>query len=131
MDGPFHVGRHRLAAAVFAVTFACVARVAGEPPGQPRPAAAPAPEVRLPADVTYSEADGSPGPVVFSHTFHVPLAQERCLSCHPGLFSILQPTRGLAHEVMNAGRQCGACHDGRQAGGVEEACDHCHRMGGE
>jgi c(7)-type cytochrome triheme protein len=90
-----------------------------------------APELRLPPAVTYDGAEGSPGPVVFSHTTHVPLADDHCLVCHPAPFAILQPTRGLTHEVMNAGGKCGMCHDGTKASGVQDACDHCHRMGGE
>ena len=86
--------------------------------------------LRLPADVTYAHADGSPGPVVFSHTTHVPLCGNRCVACHPQAFSILQPTHNISHEQMNAGKQCGTCHDGTQASGVQDACDHCHRMGG-
>lgn len=88
------------------------------------------PALRLPPDVTYGGAADSPGPVVFSHTTHVPLRDNQCLACHPQTFSILQPTRKITHEEMNAGKQCGACHDGTQASGVRDACDHCHRMGG-
>lgn len=86
--------------------------------------------LKLPADVTYRGAAGSPGPVVFSHETHVPLTDTRCVACHPALFSILRPTRGITHDAMNAGRQCGACHDGSKASGVQASCEHCHRMGG-
>jgi len=90
----------------------------------------PTPELRLPPDATFNGAESSPGAVVFSHTTHVPLADTHCVTCHPALFSILQPTRGITHEAMNAGGKCGACHNGTQASGVADACDHCHRMGG-
>ncbi len=86
-------------------------------------------ELRLPPEATFQGADGSPGPVVFRHATHVPLAQQQCVGCHPALFSILQPTRGLTHEVMNAGGKCGACHDGTKASGVQDSCEHCHQMG--
>ena len=43
------------------------------------------PQVRLPADVTYRSDETSPGPVVFSHATHVPLADDRCTGCHPAL----------------------------------------------
>jgi c(7)-type cytochrome triheme protein len=86
---------------------------------------------RLPADVTYRGAEGSLGPVVFSHESHVALTERHCPACHPALFSILAPTGKLTHKEMNAGRRCGACHDdGTKASGVQDACDHCHRMGG-
>jgi c(7)-type cytochrome triheme protein len=87
-------------------------------------------ELRLPADVTYRGAETSPGPVVFSHAVHVPLAENRCVGCHPALFAILQPTGRITHDEMTAGRKCGACHDGTKASGVQDACDHCHRTGG-
>jgi c(7)-type cytochrome triheme protein len=90
----------------------------------------PTPELRLPADVTYATADGSPGPVVFSHTTHVPLADTRCDACHPGTFSILQPTGRITHEEMEAGKRCGACHNGTKAASVKDECGHCHQMGG-
>ena len=86
--------------------------------------------LRLPPDVTYGGAEASPGPVVFSHATHVPLADDRCVACHPALFSILRPTREIRHEEMNSGQRCGACHDGTKASGVQDACEHCHRMGG-
>ena len=88
-----------------------------------------APEVRLPADVTYRSAENSPGPVVFSHTVHVPLAGDRCVACHPALFPILRPTEKITHAEMSAGKRCGACHDGVAASGVEDDCAHCHRSG--
>lgn len=84
------------------------------------------PTLRLPADRTYTGADGSPGPVVFSHQLHVALAGNRCVSCHPAPFHILQPTGGFTHEQMNAGAQCGTCHDGNAAAGVQDDCTHCH-----
>jgi c(7)-type cytochrome triheme protein len=88
------------------------------------------PEVRLPADVTYRSAEDSPGPVVFSHGTHVPLAGDPCIGCHPGLFPILRPTGTVTHAEMTAGKKCGACHDGRAASGIEDDCAHCHRSGG-
>ncbi len=90
---------------------------------------APSPPLRLPPDVTYGRSEASPGPVVFSHTTHVPLADSRCISCHPALFSILGPTTRITHDEMEAGRKCGACHDGTRAVGVKDDCAHCHRMG--
>ena len=88
------------------------------------------PDLRLPPDVTYGGAEGSPGPVVFSHSTHAPLASNQCVACHPMPFSILRPTRRITHEEMNAGQKCGACHDGVKASGVQDDCGHCHRMEG-
>ena len=102
-----------------AVVVAASTRAADEGP----------PEVRLPADVTYQSAETSPGPVVFSHSTHVPLADHRCIGCHPALFPILRPTGKVTHAEMSAGKKCGACHDGVTASGIEDDCDHCHQSG--
>ncbi len=89
------------------------------------------PELRLPPDVTYKFSETtSPGPVVFSHATHVPLADTRCVTCHPAPFSILQPAGRITHEEMNAGQKCGVCHNGTKASGVEDSCDHCHHTEG-
>jgi c(7)-type cytochrome triheme protein len=85
------------------------------------------PPLRLPPDVTYDGADGSPGPVVFSHDSHVLFAEHNCTVCHPGAFSILHPAGRITHEEMDAGKKCGICHDGKGASGVQDACDSCHK----
>lgn len=85
-----------------------------------------APEVRLPADVTYRGGEDSPGPVVFSHGTHVAEADGRCTGCHPALFPILRPTGKVTHAEMEAGRKCGACHNGVDASGLEDDCENCH-----
>lgn len=84
-------------------------------------------ELRLPPDVTYDKADGSPGPVVFSHDSHFLFAEGKCTACHPGVFSILHPAGRITHEEMDAGRKCGVCHDGKAASSVQDACDSCHK----
>jgi c(7)-type cytochrome triheme protein len=89
----------------------------------------PAPAVRLPADVTYSGTDGSPGPVVFRHGTHVPLGDNKCTGCHPKPFSILGSRSKITHAEMDAGKSCGSCHDGTKASGVQDDCAHCHEMG--
>ncbi len=111
---------HLLFALLLAAAFGVPSRASSED----------APELRLPPDVTYSGNETSPGPVVFRHAAHVALAEQRCVVCHPALFSILHPTRGMTHDAMNAGQLCGSCHDGTKASGVQEACDHCHQMEG-
>jgi c(7)-type cytochrome triheme protein len=87
-----------------------------------------APTLRLPPDVTYREAEGSPGPVVFSHSTHVAFTDTKCIACHPSIFSILQPTRRITHAEMDAGTKCGACHDGSKASAVQGDCTHCHQL---
>jgi c(7)-type cytochrome triheme protein len=94
-----------------------------------RGAAAEPPELRLPADRIYDKAAGSPGTVRFSHRTHVPLADGRCVGCHPVPFRMLRPIGALTHRKMNAGRQCGICHDGKTASSVRDDCGHCHGTG--
>ena len=85
------------------------------------------PEIRLPRDIVYDKAKDSPGPVVFSHDTHVEIADNKCTGCHPAPFKMLKPAGRMVHEDMNAGRLCGACHDGKTAVGVQEDCEHCHK----
>jgi c(7)-type cytochrome triheme protein len=87
---------------------------------------------KLPADHRLLQSKDSPGVVVFSHASHVDESRPSCTTCHPKLFRILQkgaPTQGgprITHTEMEAGRQCGACHDGKAARGLED-CAACHR----
>lgn len=87
------------------------------------------PGLRLPPDIIYGKAEGSPGPVVFRHAAHFELAGNKCTACHPGPFRMLRPERRVTHDEMNAGRSCGICHDGRKAAPVDDECDHCHASG--
>jgi c(7)-type cytochrome triheme protein len=93
-------------------------------------AAAFAGELRLPPDLIYSKADGSPGKVTFSHQLHVGLS-EKCTACHNTHFRILRPTRRVTHADMEAGRSCGACHNGALAFGSTDpaGCERCHGGG--
>ena len=83
--------------------------------------------VRLPHDLVYAKAAGSPGKVVFSHSSHV-VFTDKCTACHVKLFPILRPTRQVTHAVMEAGESCGACHNGQMAFGPSDpaTCTRCH-----
>ncbi|HEY8368630.1 MAG TPA: c(7)-type cytochrome triheme domain-containing protein [Thermodesulfobacteriota bacterium] len=74
-------------------------------------------------DIRY---DAGPGPVVFRHSTH-DTPEMRCSTCHTRLFPF-RPVGGFGHAGMRAGRACGACHDGAQAFGSEDAaaCGRCH-----
>lgn len=86
----------------------------------------------LPADQALPRGPESPGVVVFSHASHVDARRPDCTTCHPGLFRILEKNAlaqggpRITHEQMEAGRQCGTCHDGKAAHGLED-CAACHR----
>ena len=99
--------------------------------GLPVLCAAGPPMPRLPADRDLPQSGDSPGPVRFSHAQHVDDARPDCTVCHPRLFSMARtdgaasPHR-LGHAEMDAGRSCGACHNGRTAFARED-CSACHR----
>jgi c(7)-type cytochrome triheme protein len=88
---------------------------------------------RLPKDFPFSQGAGSPGQVTFSHLTHVDQKRPDCTGCHPALFKLLQKAtpaeaRTIDHSSMEAGRHCGACHNGKAAFGLEN-CPVCHQGG--
>lgn len=87
---------------------------------------------KLPPDYVFPQTVGSPGKVTFRHGSHVDPKQPQCTSCHPKLFRILEagtPAEGgpITHGRMAAGRECGACHNGKVAFGLQDNCTACHR----
>ncbi len=64
----------------------------------------------------------SVGPVVFSHSRHA----FKCDVCHPNLFQKKNNSNHTTMELMEKGRSCGACHNGRQAFSVTGDCVTCH-----
>lgn len=86
---------------------------------------------RLPKDYAFPRSADSPGVVTFSHESHVDAARPTCTSCHPRVFRMLEPGAPAAgtrvgHQAMEAGQQCGACHNGKDATGLDD-CETCHR----
>ena len=89
---------------------------------------------RLPKPFALPQSADSPGIVTFDHETHVAM-QDRpdCTVCHSKLFKILEPyapVEGgrIRHELMEKKRQCGSCHNGEAATGLDQ-CDHCHKIG--
>ena len=85
---------------------------------------------RLPRDRDLPRSADSPGTVTFSHAGHTGERAD-CTQCHPRLFPMTRTTLTMAasrnqHEEMNAGRLCGACHNGRAAFARDD-CSACHR----
>ena len=64
----------------------------------------------------------SVGTVVFSHSVH----GTRCNACHPQLFKKKNNSNHVTMELMERGRSCGACHNGRKAFSVKGDCVKCH-----
>jgi c(7)-type cytochrome triheme protein len=83
---------------------------------------------RLPADIVLDQKVGQDGAVVFRHSTHTAFTGLQCGGCHPAPFRMLKPERSFDHETMNAGRLCGACHDGRGAFSTadDKVCGRCH-----
>jgi c(7)-type cytochrome triheme protein len=86
---------------------------------------------RLPTTHVFLQTGDSPGKVSFNHETHVDASKPACTSCHPSLFRILKPgatAEGtpITHALMQKGRQCGACHNGKRAFGFDD-CTICHR----
>jgi c(7)-type cytochrome triheme protein len=87
---------------------------------------------RLPGEFLFVAKEDNPGPVVFNHRTHVNPQHPNCLTCHPVLFSILNPGKpadGLAmsHKQMRRGKDCGVCHNGKVAFGTKGTkCVTCH-----
>jgi c(7)-type cytochrome triheme protein len=87
----------------------------------------------LPKDFPIPRGEGSPGKVTFSHDSHLDKKRPDCTGCHPALFKILArgtPADGgpIRHSRMQAGRQCGACHNDKAAFGLGN-CPACHSGG--
>ncbi len=85
---------------------------------------------RLPKDYAFPRAEKSPGAVTFRHTSHVKARAPDCTVCHPRLFKLGQAGETadgspMRHARMKSGAQCGACHDGEKAFGLED-CEQCH-----
>lgn len=87
---------------------------------------------RLPKNFEFPQSPDSPGVVTFSHEAHLAVQEKPdCTVCHPKLFKMLEPGtpvegRPVRHELMENKRQCGTCHNGGAATGLDQ-CDHCHK----
>lgn len=78
--------------------------------------------VRIPV---VNDHDGDPAEAaLFSHWEH---EQYKCFVCHDSIFP--QKKVGFTHDDMDAGRYCGACHDGKTAWSIDDddvECETCH-----
>lgn len=86
-----------------------------------RPALSMPDAVRIP--IVSPHPNGTPpNAALFRHGRH---DQFDCSTCHPSLFPMWKA--GFTHQEMDAGRFCGACHDGTAAAGINELdCESCH-----
>src|SRR5512147_751180 len=73
------------------------------------------------------ELDGKgAGRVTFSGDVHKAF---KCNECHPTLFKMKKGADVMSMKEMNAGKQCGACHNGTKAFDVKVIanCGKCHK----
>lgn len=121
-----------LCGTILLIGLTVLAHVSARGPEPPEKIAAPtAPvtaAVRLPPDLVFEKTVGRDQAVTFRHATHVEFAAGKCVGCHPEPFKMLRPTRATSHEAMDAGRSCGACHDGKKAFATKEetSCATCH-----
>lgn len=112
-----------------------------EPPAAPAPAAdaAKPAEPATPAEPAKG-AEGAPpetinfdkvgkmGPVAFPHALHG--KKNECKDCHEGdkpLFEKKKTGVEMKMADMYAGKNCGACHNGKKAFEAKKSCVKCHK----
>ena len=65
-------------------------------------------------------------PSIFPHWVH--RINYRCDACHDRLFEMKLGASEITMELMNEGKSCGACHNGKTAFAVDfDGCHRCHR----
>lgn len=65
-------------------------------------------------------------PAVFPHWVH--RMQYKCAACHDELFKMKAGSTPVTMDDIQAGRQCGACHNGKDAFISNfDTCARCHR----
>ena len=83
----------------------------------------------VPAGKTLEFDGKGAGKVVFSGKVHAD-AGLKCPNCHQsGLFKMKKGADVITMKEMEAGKSCGACHNGTKAFGVKDAatCAKCHK----
>ena len=66
-------------------------------------------------------------PVLYPHWKHRILFE--CKVCHNSIFRMQRWVNNISQEKIVAGEQCGTCHNGTIAFGVENNCNRCHIAG--
>lgn len=83
-----------------------------------------------PPGKTVEFAGGDHGKVVFDGKTHA-AAGLKCGDCHtkPKLFAMKKGGEKITMADINAGKFCGACHDGKKAfkAGDDANCGKCHK----
>lgn len=83
----------------------------------------------VPAGKTVEFAGGGAGKVVFDGKSHADKGA-KCNDCHTKIFQMKKSPAGtFTMADMNAGKNCGECHDGKKAFATADAanCGKCHK----
>lgn len=77
-------------------------------------------------DVVFKRTEGgSVPPAVFPHWVH--RIRYKCYACHPEPFQMKAGANKITMELIQQGKFCGACHDGKIAWGMSfDTCNKCH-----
>jgi c(7)-type cytochrome triheme protein len=79
----------------------------------------------VPAGKTVDFAGGAAGKVVFDGKIHADKGL-KCADCHPGNFKMKKGGDVITMADINAGKSCGACHNGTKAFAAKD-CAKCHK----
>jgi c(7)-type cytochrome triheme protein len=82
----------------------------------------------VPAGKTVEFDGKGGGKVVFDGKVHADKGL-KCADCHPGNFKMKKGGDVITMADMNAGKNCGACHNGTKAFATKDAasCAKCHK----
>ena len=70
------------------------------------------------------------GKVEFSHFNHLEAVGKNCPACHNDIYHIVAEKNPVfTMKEMEAGKACGACHNGKKAFSVKGDCATCHGNG--
>lgn len=70
------------------------------------------------------EQGGNPA-AVFPHWVH--RIRYKCYACHPSPFRMSAGANQVSMELIQEGKSCGVCHNGKRAWGVTfDTCNRCH-----
>jgi c(7)-type cytochrome triheme protein len=82
----------------------------------------------VPPGKTVEYEGGGAGKVVFDGKTHADKGA-KCNDCHPSLFQMKKGAQKITMADINAGKSCGACHNGTKAFKAGDAanCAKCHK----
>ncbi|MBI5849172.1 MAG: cytochrome c3 family protein [Nitrospirae bacterium] len=82
----------------------------------------------VPAGKNVEFAGGSAGKVVFDGKTHADKGL-KCNDCHTKIFQMKKGSAKMTMADMNAGKNCGECHNGTKAFKTSDAanCGKCHK----